>query len=114
MSMLIHFKMAEDFRTPWPVQVDEHGTVTLGLGPDDGANLLGFGPLGEQRITVFPIAVFEDPSIAVGLVPTFASKDGKGPFEWQCIVDEVLIYKRKPQTGVAGDTPGGDATSATT
>jgi hypothetical protein len=114
MSMLIHFRADKDFRTPWPVQVDDQGVVTTGLGRDDGANLIGFGPLGEQRITVYPIAVWDRPEAAVGLVPTFASKDGEGPFEWQCIVSEVLIYTRKPQTGVAGDTPGGDATPATT
>ena len=96
MSMIIHFEMDKNFRTPWPVQVDEQSVVTSGLGHDDGANLLGFGPLGEQRVTVYPIAVWEDPSIAVGLVPSFAAKDGKGPFEWQCVVSEVLIYTRKP------------------
>jgi len=112
MSVIIHFKMGEDFFTPWPVGVDDDNNVVSGLGRDDGAWLVGFGPLGEQHVTVLTDQALEDPARVVGLVPTF-SKEG-GFFEWQCVVSEMLVYPPEPPKGDNGDTPGGDATDVTT
>jgi len=88
-ALIIHFTNP-DVRTqpqPWPVQVRGNNVVASGLGPDDGATLIGFGPLGRQTITQLPDAVREDPSLAVGLAPSFSNGDGF--FEWACLVSEV-------------------------
>ena len=86
--VIIQFETADDGRRPWPVGVDPDGTVTSGLGPDDGAKLIGFGPLGENRVTVWPGDAVEDPASVVGLVATF----GKGNFfEWAIPIAELRV-----------------------
>lgn len=74
---------------PWPVGINEQAVVTSGLGPDDGATLIGFGPKGAQEITVWLVAASEKPEIVKGLVPTFASRDGSGLFEWSIPIAEI-------------------------
>lgn len=98
--MIITYDMQEDTKvTPWPIGLaeerlpqDEQRTrwkVTSGLGPDDGAILVGFGPLTEQRVTVFPEAAAADPASVVGLAASFS--DGAGFFEWAIPVAELSI-----------------------
>lgn len=74
---------------PWPVAVKD-GTVTSGLGTDDGANLIGFGEPGAQSVTVYLEDVIDDPSRAVGLSPTFAG-GASGLFEWGYVVAEIQV-----------------------
>jgi hypothetical protein len=87
--LIIAFESVAIHRSqPWPVGVDDNDIVTSGLGKDDGAKLVGFGELGDNRITVFPDAVRRDPELAVGLVPTFS--DGSF-FEWALRIKEVTV-----------------------
>lgn len=86
-KLIINFEAQPDLSVPWPVGV-ENGTVTSGLGNDDGARLVGFGKQGEYHIDVFPEAVINDPSLAVGLVPTFANGT---LFEWGVKVSSVDV-----------------------
>lgn len=86
--IVIQFDSTVDGRRPWPVGVDADGTVRSGLGPDDGAKLIGFGPLGANRVDVWPADAVEDPSSVVGLVPTFS--DGNF-FEWAMPIVELSV-----------------------
>jgi hypothetical protein len=67
---------------PWPVLVDDEGTVRSGLGEWDNAALVGFGPAGQQTVTVFRE---QDPASVVGMTPTFS--DGN-LFVWDIPVRE--------------------------
>ena len=74
--------------TPWPVLIDEDGTVISGLGQDDGSHLLGFQK-GEQQSVVLWFKDFQVlPATAVGLVPVF-TKRGEGMFAQHPEVDAV-------------------------
>lgn len=89
-TMIITFEHKDVMRPrPWPVAIGADNEVLSGLGPDDGATLVGFGPAGEQTITIFPETVREAPEAAIGLTPTF-SKD-EGLFLWNQVVAEVGI-----------------------
>lgn len=86
---VIHFEHKDIHDpAPWPVAVDGENTVQSGLGRDDGARLIGFGPLGAQRVTVFAEDAIQDPARVVGLAPTFA--DGN-MFSWNMPVSELVI-----------------------
>lgn len=84
---------------PWPVGLDEkpvagyddltHWVVSSGLGDDDGAVLVGFGPVGEYRVVVMPEAAAADPTSAEGLAATFSKGDGF--FEWAMPVNELTV-----------------------
>ena len=76
---------------PWAIGVDADNDVTSGLGPDDGARLIGFGTQGEQSVSVWPEDARKDPASVVGLVPTFS--DGDNMFEWQHVVGELTIIE---------------------
>lgn len=69
---VIKFEVTENGKLPYSVFVDENDTVTSGLGDDDGATFMGFGPRNEQRVTVTPAEARDKPALAVGLVATFA------------------------------------------
>lgn len=91
MRMIIQFQHEDVMEPkPWPVVVDENWEVTSGLGYDDGSFLLGFGPAGEQEITVYPRDVVKNPKLAEGLTATFSGKDGKF-FLWNIPVASVGI-----------------------
>jgi hypothetical protein len=81
---------------PWPVAVDEHNDVTSGLGPDDGARLIGFGPQSSETAVVYPDDVRGDPTLALGLVPSFS--DGRGLFAWNLLVAEVSVRRTEPES----------------
>lgn len=100
--MVVTFQAPEDVHQsqPWPVGLAPEPVrgypditrwvVTSGLGPDDdGATLVGFGPVGKQHITVLPDAAVADPSTVVGLAPTFS--DGDGFFEWAIAIAELTV-----------------------
>lgn len=92
MSLIIEFQHHDVLEPrPWPVAVDSQGIVTSGLGPDDGATLIGFGPKGEQRITVWLVAASQKPEIVKGLVPSFSDINGKGLFEWSIPIAELTV-----------------------
>jgi hypothetical protein len=74
---------------PWPVGLDENNVVTSGLGPDDGAILIGFGERGQYSIDVVAEDACKNPDSVVGLVPTFVK--GGSMFEWTCIVAELTV-----------------------
>lgn len=76
--------------TPWPVGIDmSTGRVISGLGPDDGAHLVGFGPAGEQTVTVYLAAAAEDLSVLVGMTATFSKDDQL--FLWNVPISEAGI-----------------------
>jgi hypothetical protein len=89
-KIIIEFEH-EDVMTPrpWPVGINAEGIVTSGLGPDDGATLIGFGPKGKQEITVWLIAASTNPEIVKGLVPTFSNEGGL--FEWSLPIAELKV-----------------------
>jgi hypothetical protein len=75
---------------PWPVAVDlQTSLVTSGLGPDDGAFLIGFGPAGEQRITVYLAAAVEKPEVVTGMTATFSKDDNL--FLWNIPIADAKI-----------------------
>lgn len=80
----------EDSRTA-PIHLDDDLTATSGLGSYNGARLLGFGPRGAQRVTVWSDTALDDPSAVVGLVPTFVSTFDGGLFEWDTLVSEFVV-----------------------
>lgn len=88
MSHIIRFSNPDvrNSPRPWPVEVDDTFTVLNGLGSDDGALLIGFGPLGAQRIDVLAEDGLADPSKVIGMVPSFANG---GIFEWSCEVASI-------------------------
>lgn len=90
MSMIIHL-VADPvtLRRRWPIAVDGNNDVQSGLGPDDGARLIGFGPLGTQSVTVFPEEAIDTPESVIGLVPSFS--DGSGFFEWGVEIRELEV-----------------------
>jgi len=94
MSKLIIEFQHEDVMQPrpWPVGVSADDIVTSGLGHDDGARLLGFGPLGEQNVTVSPEAARTDPQSVIGLAPTFSNVGGN-MFEWRYLVRELTVIE---------------------
>ena len=98
--MIISFVNEDIHRPqPWPVGLDEnpvpgfesvtHWVVSSGLGNDDGAVLVGFGPIHEQHISVLPEVAIDQPHLIEGLAATF-SKDG-GFFEWAIPVKELSV-----------------------
>jgi hypothetical protein len=88
MSTIIKFQTEDVMQPqPWPIGVDDDGKVTSGLGPDDGAHLVGFGPRDEWTITVLRSQM--TPENVVGLSPTFS--DGHGLFQWRNLVSAVVF-----------------------
>ncbi|WP_025157233.1 hypothetical protein [Leifsonia aquatica] len=75
-------------RAPWPIGIDENKRVTSGLGPDDGASLIGFGPAGSYDVTVFAEAALANPESVVGLVATFGNG---GMFSWNVPVARLEV-----------------------
>lgn len=90
MSLIINFE-AVDVRSPqpWPVRIDARGLVTSGLGDDDGACLVGFGPAGEQRVTYFADEELNLEEL-VGMQPTFVDPAGK-MFLWRLTIASVEV-----------------------
>jgi hypothetical protein len=72
---------------PYNVTLDKDYIAVHGLGQDDGAKLIGFGLKGSQTVTVFVDDFKDEPSRAIGLVPSFS--DGHGLFEWALEVGDV-------------------------
>lgn len=73
---------------PYAIRMDANYKVTSGLGTDDGAHLVGFGPAGEQRITVFAEQAIADPASVVGMTATFS--DGN-LFVWDIPVKSFVV-----------------------
>lgn len=89
-KMLIHFEHTDVMQpVPWAVAIDHEHMVTSGLGHEDGAFLVGFGPKDEQRITVLLEDAQENPETVVGLVPTF-TRNGK-LFVWNLAVTRLEV-----------------------
>ena len=63
---------------PWPIALSEDLDVESGLGPDDGARLVGFQEGDVQHVVLTAGEFRTDPAAAVGLVPVFS--DGRGMF----------------------------------
>lgn len=85
---------AEDVHdpTPWPVAIDtQTGRVISGLGDDDGAYLVGFGPAGEQSVTIYLAAASEDLSVLTGMTATFSNNDAL--FLWNVPIAEAGILQ---------------------
>ncbi len=74
MTHFINFQEDESGMVPWPVGIDHDRFAVAGLGPnlDNTARLVGFGPAGEQTVTVFVDEAMADPSKVVGMTPTFS------------------------------------------
>jgi len=84
---ILYFKNEDVMKPqPWPVAYDIAGIVTSGLGPDDGAFLVGFGPVDEFRITV--LRADATPENVLGLAPTFSA--GGHFFKWALEVRELV------------------------
>lgn len=70
-ASVIRYDSHPDGKMPYPIHVDVDGIVRSGLGGDDGARLLGFGPRDAQKVTVPWEDALEAPESVVGLVATF-------------------------------------------
>lgn len=77
---------------PWPIRLDADYKVTSGLGQDDGALLVGFGPAGQQTITVYAEQAVADPASVVGLTATFS--DGN-LFLWGIPVKTFVVSSKE-------------------
>ena len=70
--VIIHYGQLENGKQPYAIHVDAEDIARSGLPAEDiGARLLGFGPRGEQRVTVLTDAARDNPESVVGLVATF-------------------------------------------
>lgn len=75
MNIVFHQRSDEQFRSPWPVVVDEKSNIVSGR--PDASYLVGFASAEDvYSVAVLPEAVQADPNVAVGMVPVFG-KDGK-------------------------------------
>jgi hypothetical protein len=89
-GMIIHLHPLEgNLVTPWPIAVDPEGDVQSGLGDDDGARIIGFGPAGEQRIEVTWQVACLAPDSVVGMSASFS--DGEHFFVWKPTVARIEI-----------------------
>lgn len=73
---------------PWPVVVDDEGEIVHGR--PDARRLIGFGPAGEQRVTILTRDALTRPEDVVGLVPTFSNLDGM--FSVEQVVESCRTY----------------------
>lgn len=81
---------------PWPLGINDELVVTSGLGPDDGAILIGFGPRGHSRetgITRHPVDALNEPGALVGMTASF-SKDGN-LFEWDLPIRGIRVIEEQ-------------------
>lgn len=89
-GMVIHFEPSpESGASPASVAVDPNGDVQSGLGPDDGARIIGFGPAGKQEIEVTWQVACLAPDSVVGMTASFS--DGEHFFVWLPVVQSIEI-----------------------
>lgn len=87
-KIIIHFEQQDVHQPqPWPIGITD-GTVTSGLGKDDGATLIGFAERGTYVVKVFAKAAEADPASVVGLVPVFGNG---GMFNWDIPVRSMEV-----------------------
>jgi hypothetical protein len=88
-NTVINFKPSGNVMdpAPWPILLDENWRVLSGMGPEgDGAQLVGFGPAGEQTVEVYAWEAMKHPENVEGMTPTFS--DG-GLFVWNLPVESI-------------------------
>lgn len=90
---IIEFEGTQE-RMPWPVGIDHDWFAVTGLTPDlnNTSRLIGFGPAGEQKVTVFAGEAIDNPKSVVGMTPTFS--DGN-MFLWNIPVREFRAVKQR-------------------
>lgn len=91
-KLIIEFQHTDVMQSkPWPIGIDADNIVKSGLGPDDGALLIGFGPFGEQSVSVMPEDARKDPATVVGMSPSFSNAGGL--FSWFATISALAVVE---------------------